>query len=274
MENNNFKFKDYLRLSKMPHIWCPGCGHGIVLQGMLRGIHSLGLDKNKITITSGIGCSSRAVGYVDFNTVHTAHGRSLPFATGIKLAKPELTVIALGGDGDMAAIGGNHLIHAARRNIDITVIVFNNSIYGMTSGQFSPLTPSCARTTTSPHGNIERNFDICDLAIGSGATYVARSTAYHAVQIPRLVAKDKTNKGFSLVEVITQCPVYFGKMNLMHSTIDMLRWQRDHTMNLKQASLMSEKEKKGKYVIGELYNKPCEELTEKYARISKEAKEK
>lgn len=264
-----FDFKKYIRIEKFPHIWCPGCGHGIVLQGILRAVHSLGLEKDKVVFVSGIGCSSRAVGYIDVNTLHTAHGRAIPFATGIKIVRPDLTVIVLGGDGDIAAIGGNHLIHAARRNIDLTVIVFNNSNYGMTSGQYSPLTPSESRTSTSPYGNIEREFDLCHLAQASGATFVARSTAFHVRQLPDLVVKGIKNCGFSLIEVITQCPVYFGRFNRFSTAVEMLKWQRDNAINIKQASLMSEKEKKGKFVIGEIYYNPQDEYTHKYEKITK-----
>ncbi|MCE5196042.1 MAG: thiamine pyrophosphate-dependent enzyme, partial [Negativicutes bacterium] len=171
--------REFLREDKMPHIWCPGCGNGIVMQQVLRAIEELGLDVDKIVLVSGIGCSSRATGYLDFNTLHTTHGRALAFATGVKYANPELTVIVLTGDGDCTAIGGNHLIHACRRNIDLTTVVFNNSIYGMTSGQFSPMTPTGSYATTAPYGNIDRNFDLCKLGQAAGATYVARSTTYH-----------------------------------------------------------------------------------------------
>ena len=161
-------------------------------------------------MVSGIGCSSRATGYVDFNTLHTTHGRAIPFATGIKLAKPEMTVVVVTGDGDALAIGGNHLIHAARRNINLTVVVVNNSTYGMTSGQYSPATPEGAFGPTAPYGTSERPFDTCKLAQAAGATYVARGTAYHAKALPLLIEKGIRNKGYSLIEAISQCPVYFG----------------------------------------------------------------
>ena len=148
--------KDYFRTDKLPHIWCPGCGHGIMMRSVAQAIHNLGLDKDKVCIVSGIGCSSRAPGYMDFNTLHTTHGRALAFATGVKLARPELEVMVITGDGDCAAIGGNHLIHAARRNINITTIVFNNNIYGMTGGQYSPTTPTNEFGTTAPYGNIDK----------------------------------------------------------------------------------------------------------------------
>lgn len=257
----------YLRLDKFPHIWCPGCGNGIVLQAVLRGIDKLGLDQNKVAVVSGIGCSSRSAGYVDFNTLHTTHGRPLTFATGIKLAKPEMTVIVLTGDGDCAAIGGNHLIHAARRNIDLTVVVFNNYIYGMTGGQYSPTTCLDDRAATSPYGNLEPPFDLCELAKAAGATYVARTTSFHATQLPLLVAKGIQNKGFSFIDAITHCPVYYGRMNRYADAVEMLKWQRDSARNLKQWSTMSEEEKKGKFVIGELHAKPSPEYTERYRQL-------
>lgn len=170
----------YFRSDKLPHIWCPGCSNGVVMRSIVKAIDNLDLNKDNVCIVSGIGCSSRATGYLDFNTLHTTHGRALSFATGIKMANPKLKVIVITGDGDCAAIGGNHLIHSARRNIDITTIVFNNSIYGMTGGQYSPATPTGAFGTTAPYGNIDSNFDLCQLVKAAGATYVARSTAYHA----------------------------------------------------------------------------------------------
>jgi 2-oxoglutarate ferredoxin oxidoreductase subunit beta len=266
--------KQYLRKQTFPHIWCPGCGNGIILYTILSAIDKLGLDKDKVTMVSGIGCSSRAPGYVDFNTLHTTHGRALPFATGIKLAKPEMTVIVVTGDGDATAIGGNHLIHAARRNIDMTVVVFNNSTYGMTSGQYSPATPTGAFGTTAPYGNVERPFDICRLAEAAGATYVARGTAYHAKVLPNLIEKAITNKGFSVVEAVTQCPIYFGKMNKIGNAVEMMKWQREHAVSKKEASTMSPEEMTGKFTIGELYNNPAPEYCEQYEKIIAKAQGK
>ena len=200
----------YLRYSALPHIWCPGCGNGIILAAIVRAIDRLGLDHKKTVMVSGIGCSSRASGYMNFDTVHTAHGRALTFATGIKLAKPELNVMVITGDGDATAIGGNHFIHAARRNVDITTIIFNNSIYGMTGGQYSPLTPAGSKATTAPYGHIERPFDIAALAAAAGAVYVARSTAYHATLTTDLVVKGIESKGFAVIDAITQCPISYG----------------------------------------------------------------
>ena len=169
-----------MRLRNLPHIWCPGCGNGILMRDVAQAITNLGLDRDKVVIVSGIGCSSRAAGYMNYNTLHTTHGRAIAFATGIKMAKPELTVIVITGDGDSSAIGGNHLIHAARRNIGITAIVFNNDIYGMTGGQYSPTTPNGDKATTAPYGNVDRPFDIAQLASGAGASFSARGDVFHA----------------------------------------------------------------------------------------------
>lgn len=225
------------------------------------------MDKDNVVVVSGIGCSSRAPGYLDFNTLHTTHGRAIPFATGVKLGNPELTVVVFTGDGDAAAIGGNHLIHAARRNLDMTVVILNNSIYGMTSGQYSPQTPKGAFGTTAPYGNVERPFDLCKLAEASGATYAARGTAYHARQLPTLIEKAISNRGFSVVEAIAQCPIYYGRKNKMGSAIDMLKWQRDNAVSLKQAQNMSPEQLAGKFVIGELFNSPAPEYTKEYQKV-------
>ena len=257
----------YLRQSALPHIWCPGCGHGILLAAILRAIDKLQLEQDKTVIVSGIGCSSRASGYMNFNTVHTAHGRALPFATGIKLANPELNVIVITGDGDATAIGGNHFIHACRRNIDLTTIIFNNSIYGMTGGQASPLTPAGAFATTAPFGQLDRSFDIAALAIAAGSTYVARGTAYHAVQLTDLVAKGIQNKGFSVIDAITQCPTSFGRKNKMGAPATMMQWQKDHAVMIQAASKMQPAELKDKFVIGELHKSEAPEYTAEYDKL-------
>ena len=256
-----------MRLDKFPHIWCPGCGNGIILQAFLQAVSDLGIQQDKSVVVSGIGCSSRAVGYIDFDTLHTAHGRAIPFATGIKIANPSLTVVILTGDGDIAAIGGNHLIHAARRNIDLTVVVFNNFNYGMTGGQYSPLTCEDSFATTSPYGNLERPFDICAVAQAAGATYVARSTTYHALQLPKLIGDGIAHHGFSLIEVITACPTYYGRLNAMANPVKMLEWQRDHAVNLKQYQILTEEEKKGKFAIGVIYSTQAPEYTDEYTRL-------
>ena len=203
---------NYLRTDKkFPPIWCAGCGNGIVMGSMLRAIAAIGLDKDKVAVVSGIGCSGRTSTYVDFNTLHTTHGRALTFATGLKLARPELTVLVAMGDGDALAIGGNHFIHAARRNIDLTVIMINNGIYGMTGGQVAPTTPLQGRTQTSPYGNLEPPFDVCELARSAGATYVARWTAAHPVQLLRTIKEGIEHPGFTFIEVMAQCPTQAGR---------------------------------------------------------------
>lgn len=257
----------YIRQSALPHIWCPGCGNGILLAAILRAIDKLQLDQKKTVIVSGIGCSSRASGYMNFNTLHTAHGRALPFATGIKLANPELNVLVLTGDGDSTAIGGNHFIHACRRNIDITTIIFNNNIYGMTGGQYSPLSPSGTIATTSPYGHLERPFDIAALAIAAGSTYVARGTAFHAVQLTDIVAKAIQNKGFSVVDAITQCPISFGRKNKMGGPAQMMQWQKDNAVFAQAAAKMKPEELAGKFIIGELHKAEAPEYTAEYDKM-------
>ena len=191
--------KGYIRERFFPHIWCSGCGHGIVLNCLLRAIDKLGMSKNEIVVASGIGCSSRISGYVDFHTLHTLHGRALAFATGVKLSRPELNLIVPMGDGDALAIGGNHFIHAARRNIDITAIIMNNRIYGMTGGQFSPLSGYGTKATTAPYTNIDYAFDTVEISRAAGASFVARTTTYHAKEITSVIKKAILHKGFSVV---------------------------------------------------------------------------
>lgn len=267
------ELEKYFRTEKLPHIWCPGCSNGIITGAVVRAIHNLKLDQKKICIVSGIGCSSRAPGYMNFYTLHTTHGRALAFATGIKLANADLKVIVLTGDGDCAAIGGNHFIHAARRNIDITTIVFNNNIYGMTSGQYSPMTPKGAYATTAPYGNIDRNFDLCKLAQSAGATYVARSTVYHIPQLIKLIEKALQHKGFSLIDAVSICPTYYGRKNKMGSPVKMMEFLRDASISIKSAEKLSKEELVGKIVIGEFYEEHAPEYTEEYAKVIKMAQE-
>lgn len=262
-----FDYGYYLRKEKFPHIWCAGCGDGTVLKAMLRAIHNLQLSKDEVVVVSGIGCSSRTPGYVDFNTLHTTHGRALTFATGIKLSKPHLKVIVVSGDGDGTAIGGNHFIHAARRNIDITMILYNNYIYGMTGGQASPTTPLGAFASTAPYGSIESNFNVSRLAEAAGATFVARGTAYHAAQLDRLIEKGIRNKGFSLIEVIVQCPTAFGRRNRYRNTLDMLHWQKEHAVPVQVAAKMSPEEMNGKFTTGVLVDKSRPEFTDLYEQL-------
>lgn len=221
--------KDYLRLRFFPHIWCPGCGHGIVMSGMIRAIEEIGLQKNEVVVVSGIGCSSRVAGYLDFHTMHTLHGRAFAFATGVKMGRPDLTVIVPMGDGDALAIGGNHFIHAARRNIDLTAVIMNNRIYGMTGGQGSPTTPHGMKSTTSPLGIEDPPFDLVELAKGAGASFVARTTTYHAKEMTQMIARGIRHKGFAVVEVMSQCPIYYGRQNNLTNGVEMMKEFRDHT---------------------------------------------
>ncbi len=257
----------YFRQDRLPHIWCPGCGHGTVTGALVRAIERLGLDKNKVVIVSGIGCSSRAVGYLDFDTLHTTHGRALAFATGIKMARPDLKVVVLTGDGDCTAIGGNHLIHAARRNVGITTIVMNNEIYGMTSGQYSPMTPKGMIGTTAPYGTVERSFDLCKLAEAAGATYVGRATTYHVPLLIDLITKGLQNDGFSLIESVGQCPTYFGRKNKIGGPVEMLNWIKDHAVPAQAAAKMTPEQLAGKFLIGEFYNKPEPQYAAAYGEL-------
>ena len=262
----------YLRVSKLPHIWCAGCGHGIVTQAIIRAIDEVGLDTEKTIVVSGIGCSSRAPGYMNFDTLHTTHGRAIAFATGIKMANPELKVVVVSGDGDAAAIGGNHLIHAARRNIDMTVVCYNNNIYGMTSGQYSPLTPEGSYASTAPYGMAERPFDLCELVAGAGGTFVARSTTYHARHLTNVIKEALLHKGFSFVDALSQCPTYFGRRNNLRTPLEMMNWFRDRAVSASSWDKMPPEEKKGKFPIGVLRDIDAPEITEVYAKVIERAK--
>ncbi|MFC1987078.1 thiamine pyrophosphate-dependent enzyme [Chloroflexota bacterium] len=220
----------YLREDRMPHIWCPGCGLGSILHCFLKGLLKTGLPLDKTVMVSGIGCTGRAAGYVKMDSFHTTHGRAIPFATGLKLANPELKVVVFSGDGDLVSIGGNHFIHAARRNMDMTVICVNNFIYGMTGGQMGPTTPLTARTTTSPYGNSEPPFNVPYLAAASGATYVARWTSLHVRRLEWTITEALMKKGFSMVEVISPCPTVYGRMNSQPTGLDQMRFYRESSV--------------------------------------------
>jgi 2-oxoglutarate ferredoxin oxidoreductase subunit beta len=265
----------YLRHhKKFPHVWCPGCGNGIVLGSLIRAVERLGLEKDDIALATGIGCSGRMSTYVDFNTLHTTHGRALTFATGIKLAKPSLTVMAVMGDGDATAIGGNHFIHAARRNIDLTAIIINNQIYGMTGGQSSPTTPYGAKSTTSPFTNIEHAFSIAELAVAAGASFVARGTVYHAAQLDKLLEKSISRNGFSVVEIMSNCHVQFGRRNNMADPVTMLQWFKDYAVATETASTMAPDSLHDKFTIGILADVEKPNYIEEYKKIQKKAQKR
>jgi len=262
----------YLRHNKkFPHVWCPGCGNGIVLGALIRAFDKINLDMDKVVLVSGIGCSSRLPVYVDCNTLHTTHGRALTFATGIKFAKPELKVIVIMGDGDATAIGGNHLIHAARRNIDLTAIIINNNIYGMTGGQYSPTTPLGANASTAAYGNIEPPFNISELAAAAGASYVGRSTVFHAKLIDKLIIKAVEKPGFGIVEVITHCHTQYGRRNDTPTAVEMMKLQQEKAVLIEKAKKMNPDELEGKFTIGTLVDRTLPNYCSEYDRIRKAA---
>jgi 2-oxoglutarate ferredoxin oxidoreductase subunit beta len=262
-----FNYDQYLRPGKLPHIWCPGCAHGTVMKSIIRAIDKVGLEKDNTVLVSGIGCASRMPGYVDFNTLHTTHGRSLAFATGVKLANPKLNVIAVAGDGDSLAIGGNHFIHACRRNIDITMIVFNNNIYGMTGGQFSPTTPHGKLASTTPYGNPDYAFDVVELSMGAGATYVSRSTAYHAIPLERQIADAINHRGFSVVDALCTCPTTYGRRNKLGSPADMVEWFKGNTVSRKAAEKLPPEKVEGKILTGVFRQEEKPEYCDEYQLI-------
>ena len=263
----------YMRIDHLPQIWCPGCGNGVIMRDVAVAIDELihdeenPVNREDIVIVSGIGCSSRAAGYLDFNSIHTTHGRAIAFASGIKMANPKLHVIVLTGDGDCSAIGGNHLIHAARRNLGLTVICFNNDIYGMTGGQYSPNTPNGDKATTAPYGNVDRPFDIANLASGAGASFSARGDVYHARETIDIIKQAIQHKGFSLVDVYSICPTYYGRKNKKGDAVEMLKWQKDNLVPTARYYSMSEEERANRKLIGILSFNDYPEYTEEYAKI-------
>lgn len=264
---------DYLRHSKkFPVMWCAGCGIGIVLGAIIRAIDRMGLDRDRVAMVSGIGCTGRMPVYVDFNTMHTTHGRALAFATGLKLARPDMYVLVVMGDGDALAIGGNHFIHAARRNMDLTAIVVNNSIYGMTGGQYSPTTPLHMRATTAPYGNIEPPFPLCELAKAAGASFVARSTVYHATELDRLIEQAIARRGFAVVEAVSYCHTTYGRLNRLGTAVDMMRWLKENSVTLSQAEKMSPEERETKIVRGILLDREGPGYVDLYEEIIRQAK--
>ena len=218
--------REYLREHLMPHFLCPGCGHGIALRALLWAVHELGIGKDRLAIVSGIGCSGRIGAYVDANTFHVTHGRPLAFATGLKLARPDLEVIVITGDGDCLAIGGNHLIHACRRNLNITCMMLNNEVYGMTGGQVSPTTSNSRYTTTTPLGNYEPTFDACALAEGAGAGFVGREITLQTPALKNLLRDGLEYPGFAFIEVISDCTEIYGRKNDLGNSAEMVLSQK------------------------------------------------
>ncbi|MBI3097293.1 MAG: 2-oxoacid:acceptor oxidoreductase family protein [Planctomycetes bacterium] len=255
-----------IRSQHFPTILCPGCGHGIVMSAMLRAIAKSGLSKNEIVLASGIGCASRVTGYVDFQTLHTTHGRALTFATGVAVARPEFKVIAIMGDGDATAIGGNHFIHAARRNVGMTAIIFNNNIYGMTGGQYSPTTPTASFASTAPYGNVEPPFDIVSLATAAGASFVARGSCTDPVRLENMILKALKCRGFSVVEAMSTCPTTYGPRNKIKTVEAYMDWLRAQCYDLSKKDKMTDEERRSKWGLGVFVDQPRPSYVEIYDR--------
>ncbi|MFT7823142.1 MAG: 2-oxoglutarate ferredoxin oxidoreductase subunit beta [Sulfurimonas sp.] len=237
-----FNYDSYLRLEKMPTLWCWGCGDGVILKSFIRAVDKLGLSKDEVCVVSGIGCSGRFSSYIDFNTVHTTHGRTVAFATGVKLANPDKTVVCVAGDGDALAIGGNHTIHGCRRNIDMTLILINNFIYGLTNSQTSPTTPKGMWTVSQKAGNIDPTFDGCKLAEAAGASFVARENVTAPKKLEKVFVSALKHKGFSFVEALSNCHINLGRKNKMQSAMENLDWIDSITISKKKYDQLSEEE--------------------------------
>jgi len=245
----------YLRENSLPHFFCSGCGSAQVLNFFLQAADEIDLDSDNLVAIGGVGCTARIPVYLNSDALHGIHGRTLPWATGIKLHNPDLNVVIFSGDGDAASIGGNHLIHAARRNLEVTMIVVNNLTFAMTGGQVAPSTLVDLKTSTTPYGNPENPFDICQLASTAGATYVSRSTTQHPRQCINFIKKALHHKGFALVEIISQCPTYFGR-KAINSGIpeEGIEWIEDNSVTVRESTKLSEEELKGKFVTGNFVN--------------------
>lgn len=247
-----FNYDEYLRTDKMPTLWCWGCGDGVILKALIRAIDKLGWNMDDVCVVSGIGCSGRFSSYINCNTVHTTHGRTLAYATGIKLANPDKKVIVVGGDGDGLAIGGNHTIHAARRNIDLTYILINNFIYGLTNSQTSPTTPQGMWTATMERGNIDPTFDSCKLVDAAGASFVARETMIEPKKLERTLVKALEHKGFSYLEVFSNCHVNLGRKNKMASAVANLEWIDSISVAKTRFERLEPEDRVGKFATGVL----------------------
>ena len=255
----------YLKPGRIPHIWCPGCGLGIVLSAFIKGLDSTEIPIDNCAVVSGIGCTGRVAGYLNMDTYHTTHGRAIPFATGLKLAKPEMEVVVFSGDGDLFAIGGNHLIHSARRNMDLTVICVNNFNYGMTGGQAGPTTHMAAKTVTTPYGNCEYPFNLTHLAYASGAVYVARWTSFHARYLIESIQKCFAKKGFKFIEVLTPCPTGYGRPNRLGSELDQMKVYRDNSEIRNHINPMeADSELRGPIVVGEFVDEEKPTFLDRY----------
>jgi 2-oxoglutarate ferredoxin oxidoreductase subunit beta len=251
---------------------CPGCGNGIAAQSILRAVDDLGMNLDDFVFVTGIGCAAWIPSpFFNADVLHTTHGRPIAFALGIKMGLPDKKVMVISGDGDLAAIGGNHLIHNARRNVEMIVICLNNGIYGMTGGQAAPTTPVGLKTATTPYGTFENSFDISQLVIAAGASFVARWTTYQPRQLTATIEKAIQKKGFSFIEVITQCPVQFGRKTGSGSAVRMMKEYKEKSITVREAAKLSEEKLQGKIVVGELVDKAKPEMVEEVLKMKKRA---
>jgi len=263
-----FNYDEYLRTNKMPTLWCWGCGDGVILKALIRAINKLGWNMDDVCVVSGIGCSGRFSSYINCNTIHTTHGRTIAYATGVKLANPDKHVICVSGDGDGLAIGGNHTIHGCRRNIDINHIVVNNFIYGLTNSQTSPTTPQGMWTVTMKRGNIDPTFNACDLAIGAGASFVARETMLDPKKLERVFVKGLEHNGYSFFDIFSNCHVNLGRKNKMNSAMANLEWIDSITVAKSKYDKMSEEEREGLFPTGILKQDTTKaEYTDSYKKV-------
>ncbi|TEB04463.1 2-oxoglutarate oxidoreductase subunit KorB [Pelotomaculum schinkii] len=274
MSEQNASWKEYIKESMLPQMWCSGCGNGIVLGALARAMAKLNLEKNKVVVVTGIGCWGKADDYFTCSALHGTHGRALAFATGVKAANPELDVIVLMGDGDGVTIGGNHLIHAARRNIDLTVVLLNNNNYGMTGGQASALTPLGMVTSTTKYGNPERDLDICSLVDAAGANYVARGTVYHVPQLDKLISDGINKKGFSFIEALSPCPTHFGRRNKLGDAVKMVKTLKENAVNVNSSQAQEGDLKEGSFLIGKLAERYDDDFNTAYEKIRQKIKTK
>lgn len=267
-----FNYDEYLRVDKLPTLWCWGCGDGVILKAIVRAIHTVGWNMDDVCLVSGIGCSGRMSSYVNCNTVHTTHGRAVAYATGIKFANPNKHVIVVSGDGDALAIGGNHTMHACRRNIDINFILVNNFIYGLTNSQTSPTTPQGMWTVTAQYGNIENNIDPCKLADIAGATFVARESVLDSAKIEKVLVEGFKHRGFSFFDIHSNCHINLGRKNKMGEAVETLKWIDSRTIAKRKFDELDEEQKVGKFPTGILkHDKTKKEYTDAYEEVRQKA---
>ncbi|MFA6195156.1 MAG: 2-oxoglutarate ferredoxin oxidoreductase subunit beta [Sulfurimonas sp.] len=262
-----FNYDKYLRVNKMPTLWCWGCGDGVILKATIRAIDKMGWDMDNVCVISGIGCSGRFSSYINCNTIHTTHGRTIAYATGVKLANPTVNVVVVAGDGDALAIGGNHTIHGCRRNIDLNFILINNFIYGLTNSQTSPTTPQGMWSVSAQNGNIDPTFNACNLAIGAGASFVARETMLDPKKLEKILVKGFSHKGFSFIEVNSNCHINLGRKNKMANAMENLAWIDSITTPLKKWEALSPEEQLNKLPTGVLREVEQVEYCDMYDQV-------